>query len=168
MEEIRCLECGKILTKGMIECPQCGCPVQSEVPAESSSKVDEVSKEISSIEKKAPDVRKNIMPYISLLLGVIIFVMGIFVATKKADVETYSARNYDVAYAAFGADFYTEIYGASDTIADELNDINGGIEYLSNAICSVINVIYFSAGIITIALGLATIAVSCIKIKKEN
>ena len=46
---------------------------------------------------------------------------------------SYRASKNDVSYAEFGADFYTYIYGATDTIVDELNAINGGMESISRS-----------------------------------
>lgn len=162
MKKIKCLECGEEFSTEMSECSNCGCPLQTtqvQVHLDSSDK--------PNIEK-TKILKKDFFPYISLTLGVIILLIGIFVMNQKNDVETYSTKNYDVPRATFGGDFYTEIYNASDIIADELNEINGGIEHISRITSSVVNVIYFSSGMIIIALGLSTIAVSCLKIKHNK
>ncbi len=156
MNENKCKECGATIVQGATECPSCGCPIE-EVKV----------KPVSSI--KAQTAKKfNLMSIISLLLGVVIIIMGITVMNKKVSIDTYSAKHYDADYAAFGADFYTEIYGASDIIVDELNDINGGVEVLSESMADMANVIYYPVGMMIIALGLGVIAVSCNHIKKEN
>ena len=102
------------------------------------------------------------------IIGMIILVMGIWVAKIEPEIDTYVAEQFNVDYATFGADFYTEIYGASDIIADELNAINGGIESLSASISTFANIIYFSTGMLIIAIGLGTIALSCVHIKKKD
>ena len=112
--------------------------------------------------------RFNIISIISLLFGVVIIIMGITLMNKKVTIDTYNAKNYDAEYAAFGGDFYTEIYGAADIIVDELNDINSGVTVLSESMATMSNVIYYPAGMIIIAIGLGVVAVSCNHIKKEN
>ena len=117
----------------------------------------------------APSANKrNILPLISLAIGVVILLLGIVTAFRKADVTPYEAQRYSVSHVTFGADFYTEIYNASDTIVEELSDMNGGLAVLSASAVSAINAVYFSAGMIVIALGLGTIAVSCVFLKKEG
>lgn len=108
------------------------------------------------------------MSVIALILGIVIIVMGAKVMKMKVDVDTYSAKHYDAEYAAFGGDFYTEIYGATDTIVDELDDINSGIATLSESIADISNTIYYPIGMMIIALGLGVVAISCIHILKEN
>ena len=51
---------------------------------------------------------------------------------------------------------------------DELNDISGGVEVLSESIAAMANAIYYSVGMMIIALGLGVVATSCNHIKKEN
>ena len=101
-------------------------------------------------------------------VNLLIIVMGITVMNKGVSIDTYSAKHYDADYAAFGGDFYTEIYGVTDMIVDELNDINSGVEVLSESMATMASVIYYSTGMIIIALGLGVVAVSCNHIKKEN
>lgn len=150
MESKICVECGEVLTQGMKACPKCGCPVINE----------------NYYTKEAAKRKNNILPFISLVIGIVILVMGIFVITQKAHTKVFSASEYDAASAKFGADFYTEIYEVTDIIVDELNDVNNGMEIISSSINNIIDAIYFSAGMIIIALGLVTIAISCLHIKK--
>ena len=82
-------------------------------------------------------------------------------------MDTYSAKHYDADYAAFGGDFYTEIYGASDMIIDELDDINGGLEIISESMETIANSIYYPIGMMIIAFGIGVIAISFNHIKKE-
>lgn len=182
-----CIECGKVLPLEVTECPNCGCPVdtgekqntnedsvkeicdtQIDMGTENLKQDNEIGEDEKNDRVKLLCNRKRIVPYISLIIGIIVLIMGIVVSTKKADINVYTAENYDVSGIEFGADFYTEIYNASDTIVGELNAINGGMESLSKSLNSVIDAVYFSAGMIIIALGLCTIAVSCVYLKKEN
>lgn len=156
MNELKCKECGAELAAGVKECPSCGCPVEE-------VKVEYAAPATAQIAKKF-----NVMSIISLLLGVVIIIMGFSVMNKEISIDTYNAKHYDADYAAFGGDFYTEIYGASDIIVDELNDINGGVEVLSESISALANVIYYPIGMMIIALGLGVVAVSCNHLKKEN
>lgn len=159
MGMIKCEECGEMLEAGVKECPKCGCPVP------------EIKQDIkkNTAEYVEPKVKKSIMPYIALILGIIILGLGIFVVKKEVvDVESHTANSYNVDTAIFGADFYTEIYDASDTIVDELNDINNGVAILSESVIEIINAIYFSAGMIICAIGISVIGVSCIHIGKRE
>lgn len=156
MNELKCKECGTIFEPGTKECPVCGCPIE------------EVKVECVAPTKTQTTKKFNVMSIISLLLGIVIIIMGITVMNAEVSIDTYSAKHYDADYAAFGGDFYTEIYGASDMIVDELNDINGSIEILSESMAAMANVIYYPAGMMIIALGLGVVAVSCNHIKKEN
>ena len=87
-------------------------------------------------------------------------IIGVNVKDHKVDVYAFDATYYDVDSAKFGADFYTEIYDASDTIVDELNDINKGLDVVSNSQKTMIEAIYYAAGMIIIVIGLYTIAKS--------
>lgn len=156
MTELKCRECGAALAQGAKECPSCGCPIGEVKPGNAAPTKTRTAKKF------------NIMSIISLLLGIVIIIMGITVMNKEVSIDTYSAKHYDADYAEFGGDFYTEIYGASDIIVDELNDINGGVEVLSESMAAMENVIYYPVGMMIIALGLGVIAVSCNHIKKEN
>lgn len=156
MSKLKCEECGAALTPEAKECPSCGCPIE------------EAKTEYEATVKTQPAKKFNVMPIISLSLGIIIIIMGITVTLKKVNIDTYSAKSYNADYAAFGGDFYTEIYKASDIIVDELNDINGGVEVLSESIVAMANVIYYPIGMMIIALGLGVVAVSCNHIKREN
>lgn len=156
MNELKCRECGAVLAQGEKECPSCGCPVA------------EVKPENAAPTKKHTTKKINVMSIISMLLGVVIIIMGITVMNKEVSIDTYNAKYYDVDYVKFGGDFYTEIYKASDTIVDELNDINGGVEILSESMADIVNVIYYPTGMMIVALGLGVVAVSCNHIKKEN
>lgn len=157
MEELKCKECGTVLAQDAKECPACGCPVAEVIKAE------------PTVPKKENIASKiNITAIISLLLGVAIIIMGAMVINREASIDTYRAEHYKAEHAEFGADFYTYIYGASDTMVDELNDINSGVELISESMSTMANIIYYPAGMIIIAIGLGVVAMSVNHIKKEN
>lgn len=157
MTEVRCMECGEILTSETKECPKCGCPVNYSQP--------EIGK-VEPVVKSIKNGKRDIMPIISLVIGIIVFIIGVTLLSHKTNMEIYDARTYDVDKAAFGADFYTEIYGASDTIVDELSDINGGIAVITSSLASTVEAIYYGCGMVVIALGLGIIAISFINLNK--
>lgn len=189
MEEKKCKECGAILAADAKECSVCGCPVDIaegkpiEVkgePAAQSVKTEETKAKAIGMMKEKKSIKINFMAIISLILGIVIIAMGAKVSKMKMDVDveaaTYSAKHYDVDYAAFGGDFYTEIYGATDTIVDELDDINSGVATLTKSVASasdtmantLANTIYYPVGMLIIALGIGVVAVSCIHILKVD
>ena len=150
----RCMECGEFLDERMSICPRCGCPVKAE--------------EKPTVEKKSK-IRIKIMPIVSIVLGLVIIYCGIVLVGQKTVAKDYSAKTFNVESAEFGGDFYTLIYGASDTIVDELSAINGGIAVLSESTNTITNTLYYSSGIVVISMGIAVIAVSLPKlIKKEE
>ena len=75
---------------------------------------------------------------------------------------------YSVESAKFGADFYTEIYKASDVAVDAISAVNSGISSLSTSIADFSEVVTYSAGMIIVAIGIGVIAVSILHIKKED
>lgn len=151
MEDKRCKECGTVLLDNVKECPNCGCPAQEEMV---------IAKKIK--DKKYIDVRF----IISFILGVCIIVLGISVIKKEANIEIYEAMRYDANKLEFGADFYTEIYGATDIIVDELSDVNKGIEILSNSVIIIVKSIYYVGGMLMIAFGVGVIAMSILNMNK--
>ena len=156
MSEWKCKECGAPLEQGMHECPACGCPVKEEEP------------ERAAASKAKTGVRLNIMAVVSLLIGIEIMIMGTNMMHKEVSIDTYSAKHYDIDYAAFGADFYTDIYEASDVIVDELSDINGGMEKISESMAKMANVIYEPIGMMIVAIGMGVAALSCKDLLKQK
>ena len=77
---------------------------------------------------------KKITSILCVVIGLIVLVLGITFNAKLEAHETegatvrYSAADYDLERALFGADFYTYIYNGSDTIVDVLDDINKSAE----------------------------------------
>lgn len=153
MNNMICNECGTSLPQNATECPNCGCPAPM-VP-QSHSKKDL----FSSV---------NIPSIIALLLGVIIIVLGVSLLKKDISIDSYRAKTYDAEYTAFGGDFYTSIYGATDIIVDELSDINGGIQSLSENLVVIVETIYYVSGVIVISLGLGVVSTSCIHLLKKD
>lgn len=160
MEKIICEECGTVLETSMKECPKCGCPV---------SITEKIIAPVATSTEITTNVKpkKAIMPFIGILLGIVIVCLGLNVTKTEISIESHTANSYKVDSAIFGADFYTEIYEASDTIVDELSDINSGVAILSESVIEIINAIYFSAGMIICAIGIAVIGISCVHIKKN-
>lgn len=156
---IKCAECGIELDDSAKTCPNCGCPVHD---APEMEKADSKPTNIPvSNAKPAPKSFKiNIMAVVSLILGIAILVMGFNVADKKFDIQEYNASRYSVDSARFGADFYTEIYGAVDTAVDGISAVNNGVAALSASIADFTEVVTYSAGMIIVAIGMGIIAVS--------
>ena len=161
MEKSICSECGAEIPINLDTCPECGCPVEKI----DEEKRIEPSPNQKSGGKKAIGIR--VFPIITAIIGLIIVFLGYSVINKTVSIDTYNAKFYSVSYAAFGGDFYTEIYGAVDTVADELNDINEGIEQVTETIGQATNVICSTIGFLILSIGLGTIGVSIIYIKKD-
>lgn len=162
MSEIRCKECGAIIPEGVKECTNCGCPIEYSVDDVNTSK-DDVNTEKDKHINTMTSWRKNIFSLISLVIGCVIIICGIVVLNHHIDVDTHKPNNYDVDSAAFGGDFYTEIYNASDTIVDELNEINDGTSVMANSLYEITKSIYYIGGWIIISIGLGTVAFSLLK-----
>lgn len=180
MEERKCEECGQIIPDNINECPNCGCPIGD---VENENKFKEEN-ELSNIEQE--EIKKNIsessndnkcdktnkirmiFTSIALIIGMITIIMGYKVMSHDVETELHNAGMYDVGFNAFGGDFYTEIYKASDTIVDELNSINHGISIVSNSMKSTIKAIYYGSGIVIIAIGFGIVALSLIEFGKQK
>lgn len=165
MNDMKCIECGATLPEGAKECPNCGCPVNYSEMQKTSESL-EVERDNITMNKERE--KKNVLPIVSLVLGIVIVILGCMVLSHKINAESYSANSYNADSAIFGADFYTEIYAASDTIVDELNDINSGVAIVSESITEMIGAIYYVGGMITIAIGLTVIALSIIQFRKSK
>ena len=74
-----------------------------------------------------------------VLLGIAVMIFGYKMTNEAVDhaevLRTYSydANSYYTLSASFGGDFYTYMYRASDTMVDELDDINHAIETIIGA-----------------------------------
>lgn len=162
---IKCVECGTELDESVKVCPNCGCPVQT-VPV--VEKVNDAPVSVPTTKPAPKSFKINMMAVISLILGIAILIMGFKVADKKFEINEYNASKYSVDSAKFGADFYTEIYKASDVAVDAISAVNGGIASLSTSVADFAEVVTYSAGMIIIAIGIGVIAVSALHIKKED
>lgn len=76
-------------------------------------------------------------------------------------------------------DFYSGICEVSSMIVDELDEINGNVasgftdankaaEAVTSSVNNIIDTIYYVAGMLIIILGMGTIAVACLRIKKNR
>lgn len=160
MMERKCPECGEMIPAEASVCPQCGCPL----PAEEKTAKNQYAMPADAPAVKKQNISKSAV--ISLVIGILIFVMGATLMGRVPEDNVHTAGSYPVDYSAFGGDFYTEIYGAVDTMADALSDIDSGIESVSRAAQDIGTEIYTCSGMLIMAIGLMTIAVSLPKIKK--
>ena len=154
--ELKCKECGAILEAGAAVCPNCGCPVEraAEQP-------------VSAAKEKA-SFKLNVLAIVALILGVVIIIMGMKVMRTSVSLDTFQAKRYDMDTMTFGADFYTEIYRASDTIVDELSDLNSGVETISESVAELANGIYELVGTLIVTFGIGVIAVSLCHLKQKS
>ena len=160
MMERKCPECGEVVSTEVSACPKCGCPLP---------KVEKPATPQYAAPPAAPAAKEqkvNMLAIVSLAIGVLIFLMGFSLVRRTPEDNVHSAGSYPVDYSAFGGDFYTEIYGAVDTMADALTDIDSGIESVSRAAQDIGKEIYTCSGMLVMAIGLMTVAVSLPKIKK--
>ena len=118
---------------------------------------------------------KKITAIVMAVIGLVVVILG---ATMMKDVSNYSVNNDNFKYStsyynaedvSFGGDFYTYMYAASNTIVDELDDINFALAtvvdaqdaIVTNTAANVkatgdlIEAIGKTGGMITIAIGLA-------------
>lgn len=116
---------------------------------------------------------KKITAIVMAALGLIAIIMGAAISGKDADTSSFvhSAGYYNADSAAFGADFYTYIYDASDTIVDALSDMNNGISeavaaqnYQIKKAAETTEAVYKAGGMIVIAIGLAILAYAAPKV----
>lgn len=187
MDEMKCSECGAVLPQDVRFCPVCGCPTEevTNSPSEENANAavepailnetnaaDEESAvntaPIVPLEKAEKTYKVNFAALASLVLGIVIIIMGSSVMNKNADLAVYKANPYDADYAAFGGDFYTEIYAVTDMIVDELNDMNNGIATVSRAVVAEVNTVYYTTGMLMIAIGLGVIAIAGVHVVKRK
>lgn len=120
----------------------------------------------------------KITAVIVLVLGIVAIILGATLmgggAHHSSEVRnlSHSAKYYNADGAAFGADFYTYMYDASDMIVDELNDINEGLSTVVtaqnaimentasavDAVDDLIDAVGKAGGMIVIAIGLGILA----------
>lgn len=187
MDEMKCSECGAVLPQDVRFCPVCGCPteeatnspseenanaaVEPAILNETNAANDESAVNTAPIvplEKTEKTYKVNFAALASLVLGIVIIIMGSSVMNKNADLAVYKANPYDADYAAFGGDFYTEIYAVTDMIVDELNDMNNGIATVSRAVVAEVNTVYYTTSMLMIAIGLGVIAIAGVHVVKRE
>lgn len=169
MSNLKCPECGTVLPLGANECPQCGCPIPQERNSSSSAPVSErlesPPQNVSLVVPTKTKKKISFAPWLIRLIGIMILFLGVTVVSTESNLEPYNATTFDVDSAMFGGDFYTEIYGATDTIVDELSAINGAAANLSASLVAIPETIYFCSRMVIIAIGLSVIALSFAKAK---
>lgn len=121
------------------------------------------------------------MAIVSTVFSIIIICLGISVYLSGGTSYTYEkaenvySSHYDVKGASFGADFYTYMYDASDTIVSELdkslelqNELNKNVVELKNTVGNVGNSISYdmsyALGMLIICIGISTLAFSLVSI----
>ena len=129
---------------------------------------------------------KKITAIVCIVIGIAVIVLGIGIKPDFDDhavsknYYSYSAKDYDLPYAKFGADFYTDIYQGSDYIVDVTNDINKSIETVVNAqngiyaataanidaTDALIETVYEVSRIIVISIGLGILALGLVSFGK--
>ena len=164
---IKCVECGTEFDDSVKTCPNCGCPVQC-TPVVEKEAATSINIPATNAKPTPKSLKINFLAVAALILGVVIMLMGFSVKNKQFDIDIYTASRYSVDTAKFGADFYTEIYKASDTAVDAISAVNGGIASLSGSVAEFAEIIPYSTGMIIIAIGMGVIAVSVTHIKKED
>lgn len=164
---IKCAECGTELDDFAKTCPNCGCPVTDDAAADrmADAPADET---VSGPKPTSKMFKINPAAVAALLLGIAILFVGFRLKGKQFDVDVYSAHKFSVDSARFGADFYTEIYNASDVAVDAISAVNGGIASLSGSVADFAEVVAYSAGMIVIAIGMGVIAGSVLHIKRKD
>ena len=121
---------------------------------------------------------KKICAILCVVIGIAVIILGASFKGETASFRvsssraSYTADSYNISYASFGGDFYTYIYRGSDTIVDELNDINHAIETVVKAeagiqdavatnveaVNGLIRTVNKAAGLIVMAIGLGILA----------
>ena len=116
---------------------------------------------------RATVTEKKKIPFfsiIALMLGLVIVITGICVMVNSTNMSKHRGDNFSVKYMEFGTDFYTGIYKASNVIVDGVNDINQGVEVISESMLTIVNVF----GLVIISIGLAVVAFSIVNLRKES
>ena len=90
---------------------------------------------------------RKITAILTIVIGIAVIILGSSLGKISAnyDVNTpkYSGGSnyYDAEYASFGGDFYTYIYGAADTIVDELYEMNLNLSLITDAQTDIIEAV---------------------------
>ncbi len=104
---------------------------------------------------------------IGLCVGCLIAVAGIVMLFLAPAVLYFPYGHEYRSTCRFGGDFYTEIYGVTKTILDQLNgfssSVSTGLDYLYTAL----RAIYYAVSALIISMGLSVAALSCRKPPKK-
>ena len=160
MEKVRCVDCNALVDAGLSTCPKCGGHTFKHLPlseqVDSNPKQESVKEKLPTNPSKTTQVKSK-RNYAPLVIGIVIMVIG-FITIALGFGSPHSAKLFYLSDMSFGADFYTEIYKASYTMAGLLNSIDEGLAVVSK-------IVMISAGLVIEAIGLATVAFGCTKIK---
>ena len=167
MEDFFCKECGAAIPHGVAACPNCGFPIKIDEQAASDIPTDtpphaKANQPAQShlIMKRKSGWTLNFPAVISLILGLVIIFIGANLSKTAPNTSAFHFGNYNVEYAAFGGDFYTEIHGAVRTVSQELSSIGNGLSELSDSVNCTVECINHACGLVVVAIGLATVAIS--------
>jgi len=168
-----CEKCGAPLEEGKQFCVNCGAKVDApETPAPKAPKAPKAPREKKPIDfKNFKCPIKNLsvaalLPYapkaLGILLGVIIFIMGITVCAYDAPSIGVSEISYSSGV-SFGGDFYTYMYDITESAVAELNNLASGMERMVNAMGRMTDAILSGIGSILMAIGMIVILVYALK-----
>ncbi|MDO4838340.1 MAG: hypothetical protein Q4B32_08080 [Clostridia bacterium] len=104
---------------------------------------------------------------IGLCVGCLIAIAGIVMLFLAPAVLYFPYGHEYRSTCRFGGDFYTEMYGVTKTILDQLNGFSSsvatGLDYLYTAL----RAIYYAVSALIISIGLSVAALSCRKPPKK-
>ncbi len=113
--------------------------------------------------KKFSDHGSKIGLYVGCLMAVAGIVM-LFLAPAVPDFPySYEYRST----CRFGGDFYTEIYGVTKTILDQLNGFSSSVSTGLDHLYTALRAIYYAVSVLIIGMGLSVAALSCRKPPKK-
>ena len=76
-----------------------------------------------------------------MIIGIVIFILGIVLASKKVNYSSDTTISY-----TFGADFYTEIYGATRNVSNHTARIGNMLESALNTFMKVFGLVIMCGG----------------------
>ncbi len=116
--------------------------------------------------KEKKNVKKK-LPLVSLAIGIVIIIMGTMIALKGPKSGSHNTEDAYIGSYSFGADYYTESYNAAYQTVQKLNSIDKGIGTTTYNLEKIEGCIYIVSGMMIIAMGLATCAISLCFLKNE-
>lgn len=84
---------------------------------------------------------KKVFCVAGMIIGIVIFILGIVLASKKVDYSSDTTISY-----TFGADFYTEIYGATRNVSNHTARIGNMLESVLNTFMKVFGLVIMCGG----------------------